>query len=75
MKRVYMVTVFTTLDQAQGSLAQSILLAAGIEVFNPNLNTVTVGYGNTVGGMILQVKKTEEQKAIEILKENGFLEN
>ncbi len=70
-----MVTVFTTLDQAQGSLAQSILLAAGIEVFNPNLNTVTVGYGNTVGGMILQVKKTEEQKAIEILKENGFLEN
>ena len=70
-----MVPVFFTLDQAQGMLAQSILLSEGIEVFSPNMNTVAIGYGNSIGGIELLVKRTDQERALQVLKEKGLVKD
>lgn len=67
-----MITIFNTLDVAQANLIQSILQAAGIDVFMPNNHTVGIGYSNPIGGVELQVKETERDKAVELLKQEGF---
>ena len=64
-----MVTIFTGLNPAETQLVRSRLEAAGFDVFIPNENSAlgTEGYSLAVGGIRVQVPKSEAADAMEFL--------
>ena len=75
MKTDNFVTVITFVYPHELGIPQSLLESEGIECFVRDEFTVNVHpfYSNAIGGIRLQVRESDAQRAIEILTEGGFI--
>lgn len=70
------ITVLTVPLPQNAAIIKGKLESEGIECLLKDELTVQISnyYSNAVGGVKLQVKESDSEKAIEILKETGYIE-
>jgi DNA-directed RNA polymerase subunit RPC12/RpoP len=70
-----LVTVVSFFYPNEAGVPRSLLESEGIECFIFDENTISVHpfYSNAIGGIRLQVRESDAQRAAEILKEGGFI--
>ncbi|MDR1156527.1 MAG: DUF2007 domain-containing protein [Bacteroidales bacterium] len=70
-----LVTVLTFVYPHESGIPRSLLESEGIECFMRDEMTATVQpfYSNAIGGIKLQVREGDVQRAMEILIEGGFI--
>jgi DNA-directed RNA polymerase subunit RPC12/RpoP len=75
MKEDRLVTILTFVYPHESGIPRSLLESEGIECFMRDEMTATVQpfYSNAIGGIKLQVRESDVQKAIEVLTEGGFI--
>src|SRR5438874_12843284 len=64
-----MVTVRQYLNPSEAELDKTLLEEAGIPVFMPDENSVSLGYGGVLGGVRLQVEDADLDRARRVLDE------
>ncbi len=71
------ITINTYMFPQDAYMAKNVLEAEEVQVFLKDEFSVQVNnfYSNALGGVKLQVWKEDKEKALEILKEAGFLSN
>ena len=75
MESENLVTVVSFVYPHELGIPQSLLESEGIECFVRDEFTVTVHpfYSNAIGGIKLQVRENDAQRAMDILIEGGFI--
>ena len=75
MKSDQLVTVISFFYPHETGIPRSLLESEGIECFVHDENIISVHpfYSNAIGGVRLQVRESDAQRAIEILREGGFI--
>ena len=67
-------TLIIVNQQINAHFIKSFLEEAGMRVFLQNELSAQLYGGNTVGGIRIQVPNTEAEKALDLLKEAGYVE-
>ena len=69
------ITVLTVIYPSEMAIARSRLESEGITCFIKDelMTQIAPIYSNAIGGAQLQVKESDLKKAVEILKESGYL--
>ncbi len=75
MKEDRFVTILTFVYPHESGIPCSLLESEGIECFMRDEMTASVQpfYSNAIGGIKLQVRESDVQRAIEVLTEGGFI--
>ena len=75
MESENLITVVTFVYPHELGIPQSLLESEGIECFVRDEFTINVHpfYSNAIGGIKLQVRESDAQRALKILIEGGFI--
>ena len=77
METEKLITVLTFNFVHEAAIVQGRLQSEGVECFLQNKHTVQTNplVTNAIGGVKLQVRESDLQRSIEILKETGYIKN